>query len=172
MAHKGLIAWAVLGLWGLLIQTTLLFKDDWAARYPQWRPALDLFCKGLGCQVEALKLADAVLIDHAAVDLMPTEIDADADAVADDDATPSSRAQWRFQVSLRNAHNSTVAMPWLEISLTDFQDQVVMRRVLNPVAFGAPVVLSAGEVWSQDLHLRLKNDQVGFTGFRLLTFYP
>lgn len=166
MVHKGLIAWAVLGLWGLLIQTTLLFKDDWAARYPEWRPALDLFCKGLGCQVEALKLADAVLIDHAAVDLMPTEIEADADA------TPSSRAQWRFQVSLRNAHNSTVAMPWLEMTLTDFQDQVVMRRVLNPVAFGAPVVLSAGEVWSQDFHLRLKNDQVGFSGFRLLTFYP
>lgn len=166
MVHKGLIAWAVLGLWGLLIQTTLLFKDDWAARYPEWRPALDLFCKGLGCQVEALKLADAVLIDHAAVDLMPTEIEADAVA------TPSSRAQWRFQVSLRNAHNSTVAMPWLEMTLTDFQDQVVMRRVLNPVAFGAPVVLSAGEVWSQDFHLRLKNDQVGFSGFRLLTFYP
>lgn len=166
MVHKGLIAWAVLGLWGLLIQTTLLFKDDWAARYPEWRPALDLFCKGLGCQVEALKLADAVLIDHAAVDLMPTEIEADAVA------TPSSRAQWRFQVSLRNANNSTVAMPWLEMTLTDFQDQVVMRRVLNPVAFGAPVVLSAGEVWSQDFHLRLKNDQVGFSGFRLLTFYP
>jgi hypothetical protein len=164
MAHKGLIAWAVLGLWGLLMQATLLFKDDWAARYPQWRPALDLFCKGLGCQIEALQLADAVLIDHASIDLISPEAAADA--------MPFSMAQWRFQVTLRNAQNITVATPWIEMTLTDLQDQVVMRRVFNPVALGAPMSLSAGEIWSQDLHLQLNNEQVGFTGFRLLSFYP
>jgi hypothetical protein len=171
MGHKGLIAWAVLGLSALIFQATLFFKDNLAAHHPQWRPVLVYFCKWAGCQIMPLQVADAVLIDHAAIDLI-SEPDSKAVDTTEFDAFPVSLAQWRFQLTLRNAQNFSVAMPWIELTLTDLQDQPVMRKVLNPVDFGAPKVLKAGEIWSQDLRLRLANEQIGFLGYRLLTFYP
>jgi hypothetical protein len=174
MAHKGLMAWAILGVLGLVFQATLFFKDSLAAHHPQWREVLTVFCKWAACQIEPLQLADAVLIDHAAVDLI-TEQEPTSNAVTKGEApeaSPVNMAQWRFQMTLRNAENMTVAMPWIELTLTDLQDRPVMRQVFNPTDLGAPKVLKAGEIWSQDLRLQLANEQIGFLGYRLQTFYP
>ncbi len=174
MAHKGLIAWAVLGLLGLIFQATLFFKDSLAAHHPKWRPELESFCKWMGCQIEPLQVADAVVIDHAAIDRL-AQSDGSLEALNADQALGASPAvlpQWRFQITLRNTQNLPVAMPWIELSLTDAQDQAVMRQVLSPSVLGAPKVLKAGETWSQDLSLGLANPQIGFLGYRLLTFYP
>jgi len=171
MARKGLIAWAGLGLLGLLFQATLFFKDDWAAYHPQWRPVLDVFCKWSGCLIAPLQRFDAVLIDHASIDLISAE-DASTDRVTIGEAAFVSGPQWRFQITLRNSQNIEVAMPWLELTLTDSQDEVLTRQVFNPSVWGAPAVLRAGEIWSQDLTLRLGRDQTKFVAYRLLTFYP
>ncbi len=174
MAYKGLIAWAVFGVLGLVFQATLFFKDSLAAHHPQLREALTVFCKWAACQIEPLQLADAVLIDHAAVDLI-TEQEVLSNTVTTVDALDASLmnlALWRFQITLRNAEKISVAMPWIELTLTDLQDRPVMRQVFNPADFGAPKVLKAGEIWSQDLRLRLANEQIGFLGYRLQTFYP
>jgi hypothetical protein len=174
MAHKGLIAWAVLGILGLVFQATLFLKDSLAAHHPQWREALTVFCKWAACQIEPLQLADAVLIDHAAVDLITEqEVNSNTATTSDvHDASLMNLAQWRFQITLRNAEKISVAMPWIELTLTDLQNQPVMRQVINPTDFGAPKVLKAGEIWSHDLRLRLVNEQIGFLGYRLQTFYP
>jgi hypothetical protein len=174
MARKGLIAWAVLGLLGLIFQATLFFKDSLAAHHPKWRPELEYFCKWMGCQIEPLQLADAVVIDHAAIDRL-AQSDGNLEALNADQALGASPAvlpQWRFQITLRNTQNLSVAMPWIELTLTDAQDQAVMRQVLSPSVLDAPKVLKAGETWSQDLTLGLANPQIGFLGYRLLTFYP
>ena len=171
MGHKGLIAWAVLGLSALIFQATLFFKDNLAAHNLQWRPVMVYFCKWAGCQIMPLQVADAVLIDHAAIDLI-SEPDSKAVDTTEFDAFPVSLAQWRFQLTLRNAQNFSVAMPWIELTLTDLEDHAVMRQVFNPLAMGAPEELNAGQVWSQDLRLRLKSDQIAILGYRLLTFYP
>ncbi len=174
MAHKGLMAWAVLGVLGLVFQAALFFKDSLAAHHPQLQETLTVLCKWAGCQIQPLQLADAVLIDHAAVDLI-TEQEAltnSLTAAKVHDESLMSLAQWRFQMTLRNAENISVAMPWIELTLTDLQDQAVMRQVFNPTDYGAPKVLKAGEIWSQDLRLRLANEQIGFLGYRLQTFYP
>ena len=180
MARKGLIAWAVLGLLGLIFQATLFFKDSLAAHHPQWRPELEYFCKWVGCQIEPLQLADAVVIDHAAIDRL-AEPDGNLEALkaintinADQalGASPAVLPQWRFQITLRNTQNLPVAMPWIELTLTDAQDQAVMRQVFNPSILGAPKVLKAGETWAQDLSLRLAHPVSDFLGYRLLTFYP
>ena len=63
-------------------------------------------------------------------------------------------------------------MPWIELTLTDSQDQAVMRQVFDPLALGAPKVLNAGETWSQDLRLRLQDESMAFAAYRLLAFYP
>ena len=174
MARKGLIAWAVLGLLGLIFQATLFFKDSLAAHHPKWRPELEYFCKWVGCQIEALQLADAVVIDHAAIDRL-AKANGDLEVLNAGQAPgapPEVPPQWRFQITLRNTQNLPVAMPWIELTLTDAQDQAVMRQVFNPSVFGAPNVLKAGETWSQDLSLRLAHPENDFLGYRLLTFYP
>jgi len=43
---------------------------------------------------------------------------------------------------------------------------------LNPVDWGAPAVLSPGEITEQQLLLSLKKEEAAFTAYRLLTFYP
>lgn len=171
MALKGLIAWAALGILGLVFQATWFFKDEWAAKNPSWRPALELFCRVAACQLAPLRVADAVLIDHASVDLIPEPIGPTGDGITTETSIQAS-AQWRFQVTLRNAQTIEVATPWIELSLTDSQDQAVMRQVFNPMTFGAPQVLKPAEIWTQDLRLHLANDQIEFMGYRLLTFYP
>ena len=172
MAHKGLIAWAVLGLLGLIFQTTLFFKDEWAAHHPQWQPLLKLFCKWSGCQLAPLQVADAVLIDHSSIDLISENALAANDLAGAPDTELVSLPQWRFQITLRNSQNIELAMPWIEMTLTDSQDQALLRQVFDPSIWGAPATLKAGEIWSQDLRLRLKNDPSAFVGYRLLTFYP
>ena len=171
MAHKGLIAWAVLGLSGLIFQATLFFKDEWAAHHVPLRPVLKLFCEWSECQLEPLQVADAVLIDHASVDMIPKE-ESTAGAIVSTVSAQMTVPQWRFQITLRNAQDIDVAMPWIELTLTDSGDQALMRKVFNPTEFGAPQTLKAGEIWSQDLRLRLVSDQVDFMGYRLFTFYP
>ena len=171
MAHKGLRAWALLGVFGLVFQATLFFKDSLAAHHPQWRSELEAFCKWAGCQISPLQVLDAVLIDHAAIDLI-AEPDPDASTVSEIDASQASLEQWRFQITLRNAQNFSVAMPWIELTLTDSKDQAVMRQVFDPLALGAPKVLNAGETWSQDLRLRLQDEPMAFAAYRLLAFYP
>ena len=80
--------------------------------------------------------------------------------------------QWALQINLRNADAVPVATPWVELTLTDAQDAPVMRKVLNPVEWGAPAVLSPGEITEQQLLLSLKKEEAAFTAYRLLTFYP
>ena len=174
MARKGLIAWAVLGLLGLIFQATLFFKDSLAAHHPKWHPELEYFCKWAGCHIEPLQLADAVVIDHAAIDRL-AQANGDLEALnagQASGASPEVLPQWRFQITLRNTQNLPVAMPWIELTLTDAQDQAVMRQVFNPSVLGAPKVLKAGETWAQDLSLRLAHPESDFLGYRLLTFYP
>ena len=177
MAHKGLMAWALLGILGLVFQATFFFKDSLAAHHPQWRPELEAFCKWTGCQILPLQVLDAILIDHAAIDLIsepdPATLATPATPTAPEIDTPqTSYKQWRFQITLRNAQNYSVAMPWIELTLTDSQDQAVMRQVFDPLALGAPKVLNAGETWSQDLRLRLQDESMAFAAYRLLAFYP
>jgi hypothetical protein len=80
--------------------------------------------------------------------------------------------QWALQINLRNSDSVPVAIPWIELTLTDAQDAAVLRKVLNPVDFGAPAVLPPGEIIEQQLLLSLKKEEAAFVGYRLLTFYP
>jgi Protein of unknown function (DUF3426) len=163
MTYAGLIAWALLGVLGLVFQTMVLFKDVLAAHQPDLQPALAQLCLWADCTVAPLKQADAVVIDHATIDPMPLS----ADAV--DMGAP---VHWAFEVHLRNSAKVPVATPWIELTLTDAQDQAVMRKVLDLSQWGAPPVMASGDILPMSLQLGLVNPEVNFVGYRLLTFYP
>lgn len=166
MTYAGLITWAVLGCLGLLFQVTLLFKDQWAAQEPRLRPVLLSMCEWAHCQIQPYQRSDAVVIDHSAIDEVHETTLLSAYAI---DELPKI---WSFQIDLRNSAAFPVATPWLELTLTDEQDQPVMRRVFNVTHWGAPDQMSAGEILSQELKLTLSQSERSFVGYRLLTFYP
>lgn len=163
MTYAGLIAWALLGVLGLVFQASVFFKDVLAAHQPDLRPALAQLCLWADCKVSPLKQSEAVVIDHAAIDQAPMSSDA-VDAGAS--------LHWAFEVHLRNSVKVPVATPWIELTLTDAQDQTVMRKVLDLSQWGAPPVMAAGEILPLSLQLDLVNAELHFVGYRLLTFYP
>jgi hypothetical protein len=120
----------------------------------------------MGCQIRPLQKTDAVVIDYASVDAIPTD---QAQEILAYGAQP---IRWALQINLRNSDSVPVAMPWIELTLTDAQDTPVVRKVLNPVDWGAPAVVSPGEIIEQQLLLSLKKEDATFMGYRLLTFYP
>lgn len=164
MTYAGLITWALLGVLGLMLQATLLFKDALAANHVALQPVLMQLCQWANCKIVPLKIPDAVVIDHAAIDQIPVSVLVDE--------TLAAHPQWAFEIHLRNTAPVSVAMPWVELTLTDAQDQPVMRKVIDLMPLGAPGVMKPGEILSLQHHLELRDPQIMFLGYRLLTFYP
>lgn len=165
MIHAGLITWALLGVLGLMLQASLLFKDALAAYHPTLRPVLVWLCQSTAsCQITPLKIADAVVIDHASIDQLPVQVLLDE--------TLSSPPRWAFEIHLRNSAQVSVAMPWVELTLTDAQDLPVMRKVIDLSEAGAPAEMTPGQILTFKQELSLRDPQRMFMGYRLLTFYP
>ena len=154
---RALLVLAVLALAALLAgQVVIHERDRLAARHPQWRAALAQACARLGCSVGPLRRIDAILIDSSGF----TKLRPDT---------------YRLSFTLKNQAAVPVAVPALELTLTDTQDQPLLRRVLTPAELGAPAAtLPAGGDWSGAVALAATAP--GYTGriagYRLLAFYP
>jgi hypothetical protein len=163
MTHAGLITWALLGVLSLTLQAVLLFKDLLAAYQPSLREPLVQLCAWANCQISPLQLADAVVIDHASIDQLQASVSTDASL---------TEPQWSLEIHLRNAAKVPVATPWIELTLTDAQDQPVLRKVIHLASWGAPDVMAPGQIVSLSRQLSVSSAGNGFMGYRLLTFYP
>lgn len=139
----------------LALQAAVHERDRLAAARPAWQPALSHLCAYLGCEVEALRQIDSVVIDSSALVRRLGDF-------------------YAFDFVLKNTAGTAVAMPALELSLTDTRDQVLARRVFLPADLpGAPTSLPANGSLSVSLHLSLANgESLAMTGYRALVFYP
>ena len=80
-----------------------------------------------------------------------------------------------MQFTLKNAGAVAVATPAVELSLTDTQDKVVLRRVVRASELGGKQLsIPAGEEVSSTLALQINpaNGADPVTGYRLFAFYP
>jgi predicted Zn finger-like uncharacterized protein len=140
---------------GLLLQWVLFERDRIAALRPDLRPALNTLCAPLGCQVEPLRWVQALSIDSTTL-------------------ARRGNGRYALEVVLRNASVFELAMPALELSLTDVRDQLLLRRVMLPAELtAAPATVPA----SNTLTLRVEvliDGPVGeaLAGYRTLVFYP
>ena len=150
LACAGLALAAVLGL-----QVAVQERDVIAARFPAMRPVLAGLCAPLGCTLQAPRRIAAVVIDSSS--FFKARNDASA---------------YQLQVSIKNTSALTVAMPALELTLTDAQDQPVLRRVLPGDELAAPASLAPGAVWSGGAALQVAGGAAPVAGYRLLAFYP
>ncbi|HEX9718869.1 MAG TPA: DUF3426 domain-containing protein [Ramlibacter sp.] len=154
---RAALALAVLALAMLLaLQIAVHDRDRLAAAAPALRPWLASLCGPLNCRVGPPRHIDAIAIDSSSFN----KLRGDA---------------YRLNVTLRNQAGVEVAMPALELTLTDGQDQALVRRVLMPSELGpgASVIAAASE-WSGSLALAVAANGAGarIAGYRLLAFYP
>lgn len=152
-ATFGLAAVALAGL--LSLQVALHERDRLAMSQPALRPWLERLCEPLACRIAPPRQIDALAIDSSSFN----KLRGDA---------------YRLSVTLKNQAAMPLAMPALELTLTDAQDRPVLRRVLMPAELAPPAnVIAAASEWSGSVALAVANGAgPRIAGYRLLAFYP
>ena len=116
-AALGLIA--VLASLALLAQVSLEYRDVLAAHAPETRPWLERACVTLGCKVDAARSLESLAVDSSGL------------------VRVEKSNLYKLQVSLRNKGAIDVAVPALDVTLTDGQGRLMARKVLRLSELGA-----------------------------------
>ncbi len=144
---------SLLLLAGLVVQVAWRERDLIAAQHPAMRPALQAVCRALGCEVAPLRRIADVVIDGSSF-------------------AKAREGGFQLQLTLKNRGSTVLAMPAVELTLTDAKDQPVVRRVLRPDEVGAPETLPSQGEWSGTVPLGVSAGADRVTGYRVLAFYP
>jgi hypothetical protein len=139
----------------LVGQFLVLERDRVAARVPALRPLLLAGCDLLSCSIAAPQQIEAIAIESSAF-------------------TSLKPGVYLLSVSLKNAAPVALAAPALELTLTDMQDQPLVRRVLLAKDFsGKPEIAAVSELSaSVPISVQQKAENQKVTGYKLLAFYP
>ena len=150
----GLSAAALLLLAALGAQAMHHFRDTLAARWPQTRPVVMAWCDWLGCRIELPRRVEDITVESTSL----------THSVAGSDA-------FKLSVTLRNRGSAPVALPSVDLSLTDAGGQLVARRALAPGDFSvASLGLEAGA--DATLQLMLSAGSRRVTGYSVEVSYP
>jgi predicted Zn finger-like uncharacterized protein len=139
----------------LAAQWALHERDRLAAWRPDLKPLLQQVCAPLGCRVGPLRNIDAIVIDSSALVRRLGNFHS-------------------FDLVLKNTSDMALALPALELSLTDSRDEVISRRVFQPEEWpDAPEVLPAQGSLTVSFRLSLSvGEATPMAGYRALVFYP
>lgn len=152
-ARKALLTLAALLLVGLGLQWAHHFRDPLAARVPAAAPALAAWCGWIGCTLEPPRRLEDIVVESTAL------------------AKAASGDAFRLNVVLRNRAVTVAALPWIELTLTDSNGELVARKALGPqdlrarsreIAPGAEATLQAV----------LATGALRVTGYTVEIFYP
>ncbi|MDP2817936.1 MAG: DUF3426 domain-containing protein [Polaromonas sp.] len=165
---------ALVLLTGLLLQVALFQRSALAARQPGLNASFQTLCVYLQCEIQPLRQIESIVIDSSSFN----KIGPDA---------------YRLKVVIKNTGSVPLAIPSLELTLTDSQDQALLRRVLTPGELGASAdaaPLAAGAEFSGLLAIGVSNPApapiagastsaaprpsapLRIAGYRVLAFYP
>lgn len=138
----------------LALQWGLHDRNRLAAAYPDLQPVLQQLCDIAGCRLGPPQQIEAIAIESSGFNKLRGEA-------------------YRLSFTLRNQAAVPVAVPSMELTLTDSQDQPVLRRVLTPAELGmnAPVIAASGE-WTAAVPMAVAHNAGRIAGYRLLAFYP
>jgi len=156
LVRAALLVVCLLLLTGLAVQILVQERDRIAAVEPELRPILEELCLQLDCRVGPLRQIESVVIDSSAFSKVKGDM-------------------YRLSLTLKNNAPIDLAMPAVELALTDTLDQPLVRRVFRPEELGVKsgVIPAASEIQST-LVLTVKTNGNGerVAGYRLLAFYP
>ncbi len=176
--RRPVVRWSLAGaalllMTGLMLQVALFQRNALALRQPGLHVGLETLCGYLGCEIGALRQIESIVIDSSSFSKIAPDI-------------------YRLKVVIKNTGSLALAMPSLELTLTDSQDQALLRRVLAPGELGAEAgTLAAGAEFSGLLTISVSTAAAApltassrpailprpsaplrIVGYRVLAFYP
>ena len=156
---------ACVGLTGVLFfQFVFGQRHHLVAANPSLAVGFESMCKVIGCSIEPLKNIDAFKIDSSSFHKIP--------AVGND----SNRAEaFALKITVKNNANMPLAIPAIELTLTDTSDKPVLRRVLPAKDLGFQgVTLAANGDWASETTVAVTPNPTTspISGYRVLLFYP
>jgi len=150
------IALSVLLAVTLIAQIVVQERDRIVATAPSLIAWMEPVCQVLGCKISPLQQIESIVIDHSSFSKGQSE-------------------GYVLAFAVKSTALTGVAVPSLELTLTDMQDRAVVRRVFSPRELGYQnPVLSPGGEWSGSVPVDVKTSEGGerISGYRLLAFYP
>lgn len=148
-----LIAALLLGLAG---QIALHERDRIIAQHPGLRHWFLAFCAPFNCKLSALKEKDSIVIDGASFNKITGD-------------------SYRLTFTLKNTSTFKLAVPAIELTLTDSLDQPVLRRVFLSTELDLKSeTLAGGSERATSLTMAVNLDSAAqqIVGYRLYAFYP
>jgi len=142
----------------IMLQVVLEFRDSLAAHVPATRTLLAGACRALSCSIEPLK-------DTAALSIDASDLQAD----------PAHRGLLVLSATIRNRATHPIAYPYLELTLTDSAERIVVRRAFAPQDYaGGTADFHAGIAVNGERLVKLFIDASATqqAGYQLYLFYP
>ena len=137
----------------LLLQSVHHWRNTIAARWPDTLPLLAQWCEFASCSIEPPRRIDDIGLESSGF------------------ARLAGADHFRVSVVLRNRSATVLAMPWVELSLTDASGNLLVRKALSPQDFRvASAVL--GPQAEANLQLVLATGTPLVTGYTVEIFYP
>jgi hypothetical protein len=138
---------------GLALQIAVQERDRLAATDSRARPWLLALCVPFKCEIAPQRQIADVVIDSSSFNKARGD-------------------SYQLALTMKSKASIPVAMPAVELTLTDAQDQPVLRRVLLPTDMGAPMELQPRGEWSASVAVIVTTGGARVAGYRLLAFYP
>lgn len=148
-----LAAFAMLLLGSLGLQAMHHFRDDVASHWPETTSTLSAWCEWAGCRVEAPRRLESITVESSTLN------------------RANARDSFRLSIGLRNRSATRVAMPDIELSLTDSAGHLLTRRALTPADFRV-VSTTVQPGAESNLQLLLSAGGSPVTGYTVEIFYP
>lgn len=141
---------------GLVLQIVIQERDRIAATEPSAVRLLEPLCGVLACKISPLRQIESIVIDSSSFAKVRADV-------------------FRLNFTLKNTAQTAIATPALELTLTDMQDQAVVRRIFVPTDFGRQqTVMEPGAelIASIPIAVKANTGNAKVSGYRLLSFYP
>ena len=142
----------------LAAQALFHFRDAIAAHWPQTRNALRGMCVLAECQIRPLQ-------DISALSIEASDLQAD----------PAHKGLLILAATIRNRTTHALAYPYLELTLSDAQEQVVVRRAFAPGEYlSGAADAASGLAGNAELAVKLFIDASATSqaGYQVYLFYP
>ena len=148
----------------LFFQVVFSQRNHLAAANPTIKTSFESLCQAIGCKTEPFKNIDAFKIDSSS--FQKAQITT---------GEPASSEVFALKLTLKNSSDMPVALPAVELTLTEAGDKPVIRRVLLAKDLGfTGTTLAANSDWTGEMRLAVTSNPTmpPVSGYRVLLFYP
>ena len=156
---------ACVGLTGLLFfQVVFSQRNHIAAANPALASSFESVCQAVGCKIEPFRNIDAFKIDSSSFQKATSAV-----------GESTSAEVFALKLSLKNTSDMPLAIPAVELTLTEAGDKPVLRRVLlaKDLGFNGATLAANGD-WAGEMKLAVTSNPAmpPVSGYRVLLFYP